>query len=165
MKGKIIHKANPNYFYHMITTMFMIIAIGGYFIGLNEYVIIFAGLISIIRLFSEDVSIFIYEDRFVVRYSNYLGKLMRREEVYPFKSVKRFEADIHKLKASDAILITTITFLLPIRQSSPLFDSPKANVTIEYIDEFNDPYETKVTVFYRDAAYEKAFKMIEERIG
>jgi hypothetical protein len=78
----ITFKATPLGLNHFVTTLFILVAIGGYFIGLNEAVLVIAGVMAIIRMFHDEVSILLYPDKFIIRYSNYFGKLLATDLIY-----------------------------------------------------------------------------------
>lgn len=165
-KEEIIYKATPWTLNHMMTTLLIIITIGGYFIGLQKFILILTGIIAFIKMFDEEVSIYIYKDKFVIRYNNYFGKLMSTELVYFYSDIKKFDYTIDKWEAGSiqTIFVTVINLLLPGKQSSPLIRAPQAKITIEYLNNFKELYSKQIDFNYRGMRYAIALDKIKNKL-
>ncbi len=89
--NKKIFQASPNVFEYILTTLFIIITLIGYFIGLHYFVIVATGLFALLFATEMHYHIIVFDDRFIIRYSNFLGKIMTTDSVFYFKDVKSFE--------------------------------------------------------------------------
>lgn len=164
-KDEIIYNAKPWTLNHMMTTLLLIIALGGYFIGLQKFLLILTGIIAFIKMFDEEVSIYIYKDKFVIRYSNYFGKLMSTELIYFYSDIKKFDYTIDKWEAGSiqTLFVTVINLFLPGKQSSPLTRAPQAKITIEYLDNFKELYSKQIDFNYRGMRYSIALDKIKKQ--
>lgn len=165
MKEKTTYKAEPNGFFYLITTALLGFAIAGYFLKFNDVIVILSTIFGVLRLFSYTTSLYLYKDRFVICQSNSFGSLTAKEVEYPYSSIKSFEVDINKWKIGQSILLTAINIILPGKQGTPLLDSPRADIRIEYLDDFDQIHETEIKFYYRGSEYETALKKIKQEIG
>src|SRR5687767_613413 len=99
-KNKIIYKTTPSYLGHFFTTIFILVTIFGYYFGLHFFILIFTGFLALVNIFNDSISILVYEDWFVFRYSNYFGKLMAIDLVYYYKDLTNFKYSIDRWQAT-----------------------------------------------------------------
>ncbi len=166
-KNEIIFQATPSLLNHVVATIFIIFTVGGYFVGINYIVLFATGFIAFTMMLHEGVSIFVYSDRFVIRYSNYFGKLMCTDLVYLYSDIKLYDYKIEKWEARPAqtIFITIINLLLPGNQRSPLTEANEINISIEYLTNFREIFIKQINFKYRGKRYPVALETIKSKIN
>ena len=166
-KSEIIFQATPSPLNHVLTTIFIIITVGGYFVDVNYFVLFATGFIALVMMLNEDVSIFVCSDKFVIRYNNYFGKLMCTDLVYLYSDIKRYDYKIEKWEARSAqtIFITLINLLLPGDQISPLTEANEIDISIEYLNDFREICIKQINFKYRGKRYPIALENIKAEIN
>lgn len=164
-KGKIIFQACPTGVLHLLTSVLVILTVGGFVLAKHNSVFYFTGVLAILSMFRDETSIFIYNDRFVIRYSNYLGKLMATDLVYYFKDINTFNFEIDRWTAGigQSLFISFLNTLIPGHQSSPLSKAPRARLKINYIGSEGNNFEKQIDFPFRGYLYSKALQVISDK--
>ncbi len=129
-------------------------------------VIIVLGLITLIRATEMNYHILVFDDRFIIRYSNFLGKMMTVDSVFYFKEVIKFDFHIHNQtqNAGQTLVVSIATKLRTNRYNRSKNEMPLAEINIEYLDDLRESKIKKFSFHYSGRSYEKAFKLIKSKI-
>lgn len=163
---KTIFKATPPGVNHFITTILIMGIVIGYFINIHTYVIVILGIYSLTRIFNDEVSILLYQDRFTVRYSNYFGKFLATDLTYYYSDITAFDYEIERWKTSvgQIMFAFIINYLLPVKVKSPIFKAPSAHIIFNYYDKHKILSKVEIDFLYRGFNYAPALEKIKKKI-
>ena len=161
----IIAQATPPGLSHVLTSFLGILALVGYFIGLQPVIIGFAGVASFMMMFNDDDSIFVYSDRFIISKRNYFGKLMAIDKVYYFQNISSFKSEIDKLRPNfqQTFIVLLVTIFLPRGLRFGPYKQPQLHMTISHIKD-GLPLQEEVSISYSGKIYEIVLQKIEDTI-
>jgi hypothetical protein len=172
-KSKILIKASPSHTRQLGSWLFIGATIICFFVGVHYFIVIALAVLTVMRLFDEALSILVYEDKFIFRYSNFFGSFIKIDLIYKFDQITSYACDIENERMNEAketgmdALDMMEKLLLP-SAFSPGGSSgghPKAEFKIDYLDNSGKLVTKEFSFLLENESYALALKNIEDKLA